>query len=93
MLFRSGAEMIKAHPWFRGVDFETIHQKTPPFVPQLSTPGDTRYFEDEIDDVRASLVALWIVSLIRSGAEPSSGSRCWTWRSCSRRNEGPHAPR
>lgn len=44
-----GAEDLKAHPWFKGIDFATIHEQTPPFVPELSEPGDTRYFEDDID--------------------------------------------
>lgn len=48
-LDRGGANEIKSHPWFRGIDFDTIHLQTPPFVPELSSPGDTRYFEDDID--------------------------------------------
>ncbi|KAH8915418.1 kinase-like protein [Atractiella rhizophila] len=46
---RDGAEDIKAHPWFKGIDFATIHLETPPFVPELKDPTDTRYFEDDID--------------------------------------------
>ncbi|SCV71888.1 BQ2448_4582 [Microbotryum intermedium] len=44
-----GAEEIKAHPWFRGIDFASLHLQTPPFVPSLTCPTDTRYFEDDID--------------------------------------------
>ncbi|CEQ42499.1 SPOSA6832_04317 [Sporobolomyces salmonicolor] len=45
-----GAEEIKAHPWFKGIDWGTLHLQTPPFRPQLSSETDTRYFEDDIDD-------------------------------------------
>ena len=45
-----GADEIKAHPWFRGIDFATLHLQTPPFVPQLTSSTDTQYFEDDIDD-------------------------------------------
>ncbi|GAA5966684.1 hypothetical protein JCM21900_005654, partial [Sporobolomyces salmonicolor] len=45
-----GAEEIKAHPWFKGIDWGTLHLQTPPFRPQLSSKSDTRYFEDDIDD-------------------------------------------
>lgn len=49
-----GADEIKAHPWFRGIDFATLHVQTPPFVPDLKSGTDTRYFEDDIDDVRCA---------------------------------------
>ncbi|GAA5867355.1 hypothetical protein JCM1840_002105 [Sporobolomyces johnsonii] len=45
-----GAEQIKAHPWFKGIDWSTLHLQTPPFKPQLSSETDTKYFEDDIDD-------------------------------------------
>lgn len=44
------ASEIKLHPWFKGIDWENLHKKTPPFRPQLSSEIDTRYFEDNIDD-------------------------------------------
>ncbi|BGP24983.1 serine/threonine protein kinase Cbk1 [Rhodotorula toruloides] len=47
-LGEDGAEDIKAHPWFRGLDFSTLHLQTPPFRPQLSSPTDTKYFDDNI---------------------------------------------
>ncbi|GAA6063330.1 hypothetical protein JCM10212_003916 [Sporobolomyces blumeae] len=46
-----GAEDIKAHPWFSGIDWSTLHLQTPPFQPQLATDTDTKYFEDDIEDV------------------------------------------
>ncbi|KAH6563038.1 hypothetical protein BASA50_002666 [Batrachochytrium salamandrivorans] len=46
-LGRNGIGDIKNHPWFEGICWETIHESTAPFVPELSGPEDTRYFEDE----------------------------------------------
>ncbi|KAG8925338.1 hypothetical protein FRC00_004085 [Tulasnella sp. 408] len=43
-----GAEFIKAHPWFRGIDWAHIHRQAAPFKPNLSTPDDTRHFDDDI---------------------------------------------
>jgi hypothetical protein len=48
-LDKGGANEIKSHPWFRGIDFTNIHLQTPPFVPRLDSAGDTKYFEDDID--------------------------------------------
>ncbi|GAA6028372.1 hypothetical protein JCM8097_006999 [Rhodosporidiobolus ruineniae] len=42
-----GADEIKRHPFFRGIDWSTLHLQTPPFQPQLKDPTDTRYFDDE----------------------------------------------
>lgn len=45
-------EDIKNHPWFHGIDFETLHLQQPPFQPCLTDPTDTRYFEKlSTDDV------------------------------------------
>lgn len=46
---QDGAAEIRAHPFFRSVDFSTIHLKTPPFVPELTSETDSRYFEDDIE--------------------------------------------
>ncbi|KAI8896828.1 kinase-like domain-containing protein [Globomyces pollinis-pini] len=46
-LGKSGVQEIKNHPWFKGIDWENIRNAKAPFVPQLSGPEDTRYFEDE----------------------------------------------
>lgn len=87
-----GADEIKAHPFFRGIDFNTIHLQTPPFVPELSSPGDTRYFEDDIDDVSSCHFACFAQRLIVGRyAEPSPGSRCRSRRSGRRLNQGPDA--
>jgi protein-serine/threonine kinase len=49
-IFRDDAEDIKAHPFFRGIEWSTLHLTRPPFVPRVS--GDqsiTKYFNDEAD--------------------------------------------
>jgi len=43
-----GAEHIKAHPWFRGLDWINIHRYPAPFKPELRHPEDTRHFDDDI---------------------------------------------
>lgn len=49
-VFENDAKDIKRHSFFRGVDWENIHQQIPPFIPHID--GDqsiTKYFEDEKD--------------------------------------------
>ncbi|BGP16554.1 hypothetical protein JCM10213v2_004556 [Rhodosporidiobolus nylandii] len=43
-----GADDIKKHPFFRGIDWQNLHLQTPPFQPDLKDPTDTRYFDDDI---------------------------------------------
>ncbi|KAH7108074.1 kinase-like protein [Auriculariales sp. MPI-PUGE-AT-0066] len=43
-----GAEHIKAHPWFRGIDWENIRKYPAPFRPELRNPEDTRHFDPDI---------------------------------------------
>lgn len=42
-----GIEEFKAHPFFKGIDWNNLHRMTPPFIPELDGPTDTRYFEDQ----------------------------------------------
>jgi chromosome segregation ATPase len=46
-LGRENVQEIKDHPWFKGFDWSNIGSVQPPFIPELSGPDDTRYFEDE----------------------------------------------
>jgi protein-serine/threonine kinase len=39
-----GADQIKAHPWFKGIDFSTIHLERAPYQPEMRDPADTRHF-------------------------------------------------
>ena len=44
-LGKNGASEIKEHPFFKGFDWDNIRNLKPPFIPQLSSDYDTRYFE------------------------------------------------
>lgn len=44
----NGIEDFKAHPFFKGIDWDNLHRMTPPFIPELKGPTDTRYFEDHM---------------------------------------------
>ncbi|CAN3377441.1 hypothetical protein DIURU_003318 [Diutina rugosa] len=47
-----GAEEIKQHPFFRGVDWDTIRKVDAPFIPKLRSITDTRFFPtDELEGV------------------------------------------
>ncbi|ODV58031.1 serine/threonine-protein kinase orb6 [Ascoidea rubescens DSM 1968] len=41
----NGAAEIKNHPFFRGVDWNSLKQIIPPFVPDIKSVTDTRYFD------------------------------------------------
>ncbi|KAF9870050.1 response regulator receiver rim15p [Colletotrichum karsti] len=43
--FPSGGDEIRAHPWFEGINWETLLQDEAQFVPQLEHPEDTEYFD------------------------------------------------
>ncbi|KAI0256317.1 hypothetical protein BJV78DRAFT_455348 [Lactifluus subvellereus] len=43
-----GVEVIKAHAFFRGIDWANIHRYSAPFRPDLRSPEDTRHFDDDI---------------------------------------------
>merc|ERR1712225_208373 len=49
-LGRRGADEIKSHKFFRGVDFDSLRRIRAPFEPKLASNVDTTYFPtDEID--------------------------------------------
>jgi serine/threonine protein kinase len=43
---------IRAHPFFKDVDWDSIRAQMPPYVPELKGPDDTSNFDEEFDDVR-----------------------------------------
>ncbi|KAF8894073.1 kinase-like protein [Infundibulicybe gibba] len=43
-----GAELIKTHPFFRGIDWLNIHRYPAPYRPELHNPEDTRHFDSDI---------------------------------------------
>lgn len=47
-----GAEELKSHPFFKGVDWESIRKVDAPFIPRLRSITDTRFFPtDELENV------------------------------------------
>ena len=52
-VYPNDAEDIKAHPFFHGLSWGRLHLSRPPFVPDVKSCDDTKYFdnEDEISDV------------------------------------------
>ena len=41
-----GADEIKSHPFFKGIDWENIRSTKAPFIPRLKNDYDTSYFEN-----------------------------------------------
>lgn len=46
-LGRGGANELKSHPFFAGVDFDNLRRFRAPFEPRLSSDIDTAYFPTE----------------------------------------------
>lgn len=42
---RDGADEIKQHPYFCGVNFAAVHQETAPYVPKIRNSTDTSNFD------------------------------------------------
>jgi len=47
---KNGVEEIKAHPFFEGIDWETIRNQPAPRIPVIAFPTDTRNFEEYEDE-------------------------------------------
>jgi protein-serine/threonine kinase len=64
-VFPDDAEDIKAHRWFRSIRWDKLHMCSPPLIPYLRGPEDTRYFDesDSIDDMSDSMTAPTALSL------------------------------
>ena len=48
-VYADDAEDIKAHSFFRGLTWDDLHLRKPPFVPRVKSWEDTKYFDE--DDV------------------------------------------
>ena len=48
-----GIEKIKAHPFFKNIDWEAILQKKikPPFIPRISSDSDVKYIDSEFTNL------------------------------------------
>ncbi|RDL34531.1 Protein kinase-like (PK-like) [Venustampulla echinocandica] len=63
-IYPHDAEDIKAHKWFRDIQWDRMHMMVPPFVPNIKSLDDTHYFDEEesISDFSGS----------KSNTEPAS---------------------
>ncbi|GAM23036.1 hypothetical protein SAMD00019534_062110 [Acytostelium subglobosum LB1] len=52
----NGAEEIQAHPFFRGVNWKTLRESTPPIIPTVTSATDTSNF-DHYDEEPAHVPA------------------------------------
>ncbi len=48
---KDGAENVKKHKWFRGVDWDLVKNREipPPWSPSMSGEDDTQYYDDYPD--------------------------------------------
>eukprot|EP00045_Choanoeca_perplexa_P017812 m.267615 g.267615 ORF g.267615 m.267615 type:complete len:1734 (+) comp17641_c0_seq1:252-5453(+) len=42
---RDGIDEFKAHPFFAGIDWATLHESKPPYLPKITSPTDTSHFD------------------------------------------------
>jgi protein-serine/threonine kinase len=55
IVFPNDAEDIKSHPFFRNIQWSTLHMTRPPFVPRVHGGQPiTKYFDDEAEIMSAS---------------------------------------
>ncbi|KAK4946589.1 hypothetical protein LTR10_014441 [Elasticomyces elasticus] len=46
-VYPGDAEDIKRHPFFKNIEWHTVHQRRPPYLPRVKDWVDTKYFDEE----------------------------------------------
>lgn len=68
---KGGPVEIKAHPFFQGVQWATVRESKPPFVPELSSQMDTQFFD--LEDFRPTSMTSNGGSSSSLEVQPSAG--------------------
>lgn len=73
---KAGVKEIKDHPFFNGIDWNLYlrKEKTPPYIPSLTTKEDCRYFslymsEDKIPDINIDPLLVQEEYVVKEGDE------------------------
>ena len=73
-LGQKGLEDFKKQPFFKDVDWDNVRSVTPPYIPEYSSPNDTRNFEpldEDADPTRHHAVSTFI-----KREQDCAGSHC-----------------